>query len=339
MADKSKDQSQWAVLRGAVCKGWARWWAGAAVVPVVLLGVSCLARKEIPSSELQERIYYPSDWFVRLSIVAGSLLAVTILWKVPQWQIGRLRGLNAKERFDRVNEARKTLATIMGGITLLAGGFLTWQNIRVAQENLKVSQEGQITDRFTKAIEQLGASGDDKLQVRLGGIYALEGISSESKELRWPIMEVLCAYVRNHASHESQESTQEDLGLHDVNTGRIAPPPLAADIQAIIKFLRKRSHEYDQREQFLDLRGADLRGANLSGLDLKGAILITADLRGADLSYADLSDAALIRANLVEADLRGANLTAADLRGGKPQRGEAYQGETRQRESHSDEYV
>ena len=30
-----------------------------------------------------------------------------------------------------------------------------------------MSQEGQITDRFTKAIEQLGS---DKLEVRLGGI-------------------------------------------------------------------------------------------------------------------------------------------------------------------------
>jgi hypothetical protein len=49
-----------------------------------------------------------------------GLVALLILWKLPRWQVGRVRGLNSKERFDRVNEARKTLATILGGIVLLA---------------------------------------------------------------------------------------------------------------------------------------------------------------------------------------------------------------------------
>ena len=48
-------------------------------------------------------------------------------------------------------------------------------------QTFNLSRDGQITDRFTKAIEQLGAtvSGPDgnpkpKLEVRLGAIYALE---------------------------------------------------------------------------------------------------------------------------------------------------------------------
>ncbi len=118
--------------------------------------------------------------------MAGGFLALAILWKVPQWQVRHLNDLAPKERFDRVNEARKTLATILGGAAFLVGGFFTWQSLKVAQENLKVSQEGQITDRFAKAIEQLGAvdakSGKKKLEVRLGGIYALERIANESKE-------------------------------------------------------------------------------------------------------------------------------------------------------------
>lgn len=38
------------------------------------------------------------------------------------------------------------------------------------QENLKIAQEGQITERFTRAIEQLG---NPATEIRLGGIYAL----------------------------------------------------------------------------------------------------------------------------------------------------------------------
>jgi len=38
----------------------------------------------------------------------------------------------------------------------------------------ELTEQGQITDRYTKAVEQLGS---DKLDVRIGGIYALERIA------------------------------------------------------------------------------------------------------------------------------------------------------------------
>ena len=123
--------------------------------------------------------------------VCGLTILIIILWKLPQWQVERVQGLEPKERWDRENEARKTLATILGGAVLLAGLFGTWKNLQVAQE-------GQITDRFTKAIDQLGATNPDKtpkIEVRLGGIYALERIANESEKDHWPIMEVLCTYV------------------------------------------------------------------------------------------------------------------------------------------------
>jgi hypothetical protein len=59
----------------------------------------------------------------------------------------------------------------------------------------------------------------------------------------------------------------------------------------------------------LDLRGADLRGANLCYADLRGA-----DLRYANLHYANLYDADLHYADLHYADLHYANLYDADLR-------------------------
>ena len=72
------------------------------------------------------------------------------------------------------------------------------------------------------------------------------------------------------------------------------------------------------------LSGADLRGANLYGADLReadlegtylsGADLREADLRGAGLRKADLGGTYLSGADLREADLREVDLSGADLR-------------------------
>ena len=55
-----------------------------------------------------------------------------------------------------------------------------------------------MTDRYTKAIEQLGS---DKLDVRIGGIYALERIARDSPRDHPTVMEVLSAFIRDH-SHD-----------------------------------------------------------------------------------------------------------------------------------------
>jgi uncharacterized protein YjbI with pentapeptide repeats len=240
-----------------------------------------------------------------------------------------VKRLNAKERFDRVNEARKTLATILGGIVLLAGFFGTWQNIKVAQESLAVSQQGQITDRFTKAIEQLGAvdaSGKKKPELRLGGIYALERTANDSERDHWPIMEVLCTYVRENVPIKRENPpSKEQKPKKPTQQNQASTPPVAADIQAILTVLGRRDRKYKREDRDLDLSNTDIRGANLfkanfSGADLFGANLSRAFLREADLSGArlfgaNLSGAHLFGANLSEADLFGADLFGADLSG------------------------
>jgi hypothetical protein len=224
-------------------------------------------------------------------LVAVGILLILLLWLFPKWQVRSIVGLDSKDRFDRENEARKTLSQIVGGLVLLIGFYFTWQNLIATQEN-------QITDRFTKAITQLG---DTRLELRLGGIYGLERIAKDSRKDHWPIMEVLIAYVREHARIETPAKPAPNTS-----------PKVAPDIQAILTVIGRRTLTYHNGEdQPLDLSDTDLRASNLRGANLRGAFLRRADLRGAFLRGAFLDRADLSEANLAEADLREADLTTA----------------------------
>ena len=110
-----------------------------------------------------------------------------------------------------------TLVQILTGLLVLAGLYWTSRrvlaaedNVRVAQDNVRVAEEGHLTDRFTKAIAHLGA---DNMAIRLGGIYALERIAKDSEKDHGPIMEVLTAFVREHAP--APRSTKHPRYLHN----------------------------------------------------------------------------------------------------------------------------
>src|SRR5262245_46627512 len=135
------------------------------------------------------------------AIGIGFVLIVLLflLWRLPKRKAARLTS-GLTEQFDIENETRKTWATIVGGMAVLSSLLFTWGNLRVTQDNLRITQEtatksqeltrqGQITDRFTKAIAQIGEHEPEKLAVRLGGIYALERIAGESPGDHWPIIE------------------------------------------------------------------------------------------------------------------------------------------------------
>jgi uncharacterized protein YjbI with pentapeptide repeats len=254
------------------------------------------------------------------AVIAACIFSILLLWLFPRWQLRSVTGLEPKDRFDRENEARKTLSQILGGLILLVGFYFTWQNLVVtrqgqsdaeksSQENVRIASEGQITDRFTKAIAQLG---DTKLEIRLGGIYALERIAKDSPKDHWPIMEVLTAYVREHAKKNPTKATAKTSAPNS----QVQIPKPAVDIQAILTVIGRRTMTYKNGEdQRLDLHETDLSGADLRGLNFRGVDLNFARLSEADLERADFDDAALVLANLDGANLRLSNFSEALLRG------------------------
>ncbi|MFJ8492754.1 hypothetical protein ACIRBZ_31080 [Streptomyces sp. NPDC094038] len=78
--------------------------------------------------------------------------------------------MNAVNILNAVNIVRGTLLRAVDGAVVLFGAYATRRQVRVSQDGLNATREGNITDRFSRAVDQLGS---DKLDVRIRGIYAL----------------------------------------------------------------------------------------------------------------------------------------------------------------------
>ena len=208
------------------------------------------------------------------------------------------------------NDARATLLQALAGGALLLGAYFTWRQVQTGRQQVQLAEQGQITERFTRAIDQLGS---EQLDVRLGGIYALERIARDSPGDRATIGEVLTAYIRGHAPWPPRLDGQPpaEAAIETVSFLRLRAP----DVQAALTVLgRGRFADPDQGAPRLDLSDTDLRRAYLSRTDLRGARLYNADLRKARMEDTNLRGATLTRANLREAHLVGANLREAGLR-------------------------
>jgi hypothetical protein len=224
-----------------------------------------------------------------LLLTLGAVVLIGIVtWRVVEWlQIASALGV--KDRIQIEADVLKTTAQILGGGALLAGLYFTWKNVQMLQE-------GQITERFTRSIEHLGS---DKLEVRLGGIYALGRLARDCKKDQQSISDVLCAYVRDRARWEENG----------------APKCSSIDIQAVLTLLGSQTWARDPVRPWLDLSGTDLRGADLCWAHLETANLTGSHLEGARLVEAHLEEAYFVNAHVEGADFTGALLDRADLDG------------------------
>jgi uncharacterized protein YjbI with pentapeptide repeats len=221
------------------------------------------------------------------------------------------------------------LLLIFSSVTAAVAAVAAWIALMRHFAQTNADRQRRITESFSKATEQLG---DDKVVVRLGGIYTLERISRESADDYWTIMETLCAFVRERARWSAPDAAVSETIETATATKNQAHPP--TDIAAVLAIVVRRDEKNWQREAEegwkLDLRETDLSKGNLSAADLSranllGANLSEAFLRRVNLSRANLSGANLFSANLsganlngaflIETDLSGADLSGADLSG------------------------
>ena len=213
-----------------------------------------------------------------------------------------------------------TAAAIGVGGTVIVGVAGFWANVRNTNKTtaltlraVELTEQGQVTDRYSKAIEQLGSS---KLDVRIGGIYALERVARDSPRDHPTIMEVLATLIREHSRR------QWPPGKDSAEPSDSLPRP-DEDVQAAATVIGRRAIRHDSQQIQLYsvdltrvyLPDANLTGANFYDANLAGATLAAANLTRADFRYANLTRAVLEDADLPGANLKNAKLTGADLTG------------------------
>ena len=250
--------------------------------------------------------------WLAVGIPAAAVIIYLLIWYGPdligRHDIGNVTGPLRVLRLQQARDAaRGRLLTLGAGIFAAGALIFTAQNYRVARRTLEVAEQGQVTDRYTKAISQVGSK---KMDVRIGGIYALEHIARDSPEDYYPtVMEVLAAFIREHSP--------EQWPRPEPDTDTVPPRETRPDVQVALTVIGRRVSCNDRLNAAIDLRGvklfrADLTDAHLTGVDLEGA-----HLEGANLYDANLTGTRLSRAHLSHAHLNEANLTGAELVGAK----------------------
>jgi hypothetical protein len=218
-------------------------------------------------------------------------------------------GGKKKERPDRI----QNFTLIVTAITALAAlgssaatGYAliyTRDSVEASRQQLRLAEQGQTTERYGRAVEQLGSPA---LDVRVGGIYALERIMRDSPPDQPAIMDVLQAFIRVHSATRGRPPA-----ITKVTAERLLPAA-PADIQAALNVIVRRDHHHDGGRT-IDLSYTKLFGADLSDAYLVGAELEGADLTGATMFRANLTNAHLLSANLSFTACRWANFTDAGM--------------------------
>jgi hypothetical protein len=163
-------------------------------------------------------------WRLVRRLVGAGLLALGLLWVyvfwVPGWMYPSLTDSDLKDvktvqneldaakvqelkdaRLKLQNDGRTTLLQGLGAVLVLTGaGIGAWVTLRqiretstASRDQLQLGEQGQVTDRYIRGVEQLG---HEKAPVRLGALHSLERCAQGNPGYRQTVVDVFCAYLR-----------------------------------------------------------------------------------------------------------------------------------------------
>jgi Pentapeptide repeats (8 copies) len=237
-------------------------------------------------------------------IAALAVVAVVAVWLIPKRQVRRWAraGIRGKELAELENGARTTIVQIVGGVALILTFAATWTQIadtrKATNKSLRLNQAQQETDRFTRAVQELGSNN---FALRLGGIYSLDQLARTASDEREPVVELMLAYLhRNHPVRPGVGNRWYGQACYTTKWRA------QADTQAALDAILQLTPDAAQ----LDLSRLDLRAVKIEGRNLAGS-----DLRRSSLNYVKAAHANLDRARLFQANLRGACFEHASFLG------------------------
>ncbi|MFF0458650.1 pentapeptide repeat-containing protein [Nocardia africana] len=180
-----------------------------------------------------------------------------------------------------------------GGI--VAGLYFNLNTARANDKQYDISQQKEVTDRYAKAVEELGTANSE---IQVGGIYLLERLATDSPKDRQTIYNVLANFVRSQAPNSDSCKYRPD-----------AHPSIA--VQEALTVIGRRTKGGSEKIDLSDscLAGARLRAANLGNLTIERS-----NLEGVDLSGAEFSNAQLDRVSFVQAQMGYASFDMVTVR-------------------------
>jgi uncharacterized protein YjbI with pentapeptide repeats len=250
------------------------------------------------------RIVVPAITVLALACIVALIWPITDV--IAAHDVGVITGTPRAAALRTAREAVRTQLLTLGAGLFAAGAlWFTGRNfvlsrgaLEQTRRTVELTEQGQVTDRYTRAIEQLGS---DKVDVRIGAIYALERIARDSARDHPTVMEVLSAFIREHSPERVPDPAA-------VETAKLKT---RADVEAAMTVIARRDEARDVGR--INLAGADLTRTDLTRAKLAGAKLVSTNFTGADLTGADLTGARLINATLANTVLTGATLASAEL--------------------------
>jgi uncharacterized protein YjbI with pentapeptide repeats len=244
------------------------------------------------------------------------------------------------DQLDPTGAAIRNIGLVVAA--LFGAPFIVWRSI-VAQKQVDVAEQGQITERITKAVEGLGSVRSERkqiknepamfsdtnepafientvpnLEVRIGAIFALERISQDSLRDHIQVMEILSAYIRNNSRRELDKA-HEKIRMKEAPESLPLYTPLREDLRTALLVIGRRSsasiaYERSMSPQYsLDLQGANFSGVKMDKLDLRYANLEDTIWTRASLRWGCFSRATIRNSDFSGSDLEFSNFQEARL--------------------------
>jgi hypothetical protein len=261
------------------------------------------------------------------------LLSPLLLWsviEVPRWQASRVTLKDPEKYFEAENKARSTLLQAVGGTFFFVTAYVGLKQLKVAEDNRKLTEDKNLTDRFVKAAEML--ADRDRLEARLAGIYALGRIARDSPEDHWTVMQLLIAFIEDRTDESTIFAKDIPAALNVIGKRNVENNPKlvtgtghqsVARLEFHIAYLHfsklfllnfdRASLKYVDLSRSL-LRGVSFKGASFSNYSLHETWFLAGEVTWAIFEQCNFSGSKFDATKVKSVRFIGCNLTDAVFR-------------------------
>lgn len=229
-------------------------------------------------------------------------------------------------------EVRKTLAQFVAGYVVIVGLVVTWEQLnenrkqfvitsQIATEELLLSKQSRLSDRYFKSSEMLGDSNE---AIRISGVLALKHIAIEdAKNFKHVVIDLLSTLIKSKRNKAiildgvpissdiincilviGELNNGENNSIPDLTRINIRNADISSNNLCFLNFSNSEMRE-------VNFNHCDLNSVNFTETKLDEARFINAKLMDAIFKDSSLKGAKFTIANLTNTDFSGANLNNA----------------------------